>query len=60
MYLLPSIQDLSGSHPVMVFIHAGGFQIGTGIEVPGYFLAARDVVVVTINYRLGNFGKRRN
>ncbi len=44
--------------PVLVWIHGGGFTAGSG-EVPiydGRALAARGVVVVTINYRLGVFG----
>lgn len=44
--------------PVMVWIHGGGFAIGAGSQAIycGARLAARDVVVVTINYRLGAFG----
>ncbi len=48
-----------GRRPVMVWIHGGGFTIGAGSEplYNGAFLASRgDVVVVTINYRLGAFG----
>jgi para-nitrobenzyl esterase len=44
--------------PVMVWIHGGGFTQGSGHQ-PGYDgtqLACRDVVLVTINYRLGAFG----
>lgn len=44
--------------PVMVWIHGGGFTQGSGHQ-PGYdgtALAKRDVVLVTINYRLGAFG----
>ena len=42
--------------PVIVFIHGGGFESGSSIEhVPDY-LMERDVVLVTINYRLGAFG----
>ena len=45
----------------MVWIHGGGFDMGSGngetdIYGPGYFLD-RDIVLVTINYRLGVFGK---
>ncbi len=44
--------------PVMVWIHGGGFVIGSGSLAPyhGENLAGRGVVVVTINYRLGVFG----
>ena len=44
--------------PVMVWIHGGAFVIGAGSQsiYDGARLAARDVVVVTINYRLGAFG----
>src|SRR6516162_2965796 len=45
--------------PVMVWIHGGAFRIGSGAQIiyDGSSLARRgDVVVVTINYRLGPFG----
>ena len=48
-----------GSRPVMVWIHGGAFTIGSGSEnyYDGSNLVSRgDVVVVTINYRLGAFG----
>ena len=44
--------------PVMVWIHGGGFQFGSG-EEPAYegsHLARKGVVVVTFNYRLGVLG----
>nr|CAD7568084.1 unnamed protein product [Timema californicum] len=44
--------------PVMVWIHGGGFEMGSGdssLYGPDYFLA-QDVVFVTINYRLGALG----
>ncbi|KAI1355925.1 alpha/beta-hydrolase [Xylaria sp. FL0043] len=43
---------------VMFWIHGGGFEAFSGINPleEGVHLAARDVVVVSINYRLGNFG----
>ncbi|MBW2393696.1 MAG: carboxylesterase/lipase family protein [Deltaproteobacteria bacterium] len=47
------------SRPVMVWIHGGGFAIGSASQViyDGAPLARRgDVVVVTINYRLGPLG----
>jgi para-nitrobenzyl esterase len=45
-------------HPVLVYIHGGGNTEGSG-SVPVYDgsgLAAKGLVVVTINYRLGVFG----
>jgi para-nitrobenzyl esterase len=48
--------------PVMVWIHGGAFAIGSGSQAlyDGSVLAGRgDVVVVTINYRLGPLGYLR-
>lgn len=43
--------------PVLFWIHGGGFVNGSANEYDGSMLAAHgDVVVVTINYRLGLFG----
>lgn len=44
--------------PVMVWIHGGGYVMGSGSQpiFDGAKLAARGVVVVTFNYRLGRFG----
>ncbi|XP_068622296.1 juvenile hormone esterase-like isoform X2 [Battus philenor] len=44
--------------PVMVHIHGGGFQFGSGSSAMygGDYLVEKDVVVVTINYRLGPLG----
>ena len=44
--------------PVLLWIHGGGFNSGSG-AIPiydGRALAARGIVVVTINYRVGVFG----
>lgn len=48
-----------GKFPVMVWIHGGGFKTGAGASelYNGSHLAIREnVVVVTINYRLGALG----
>ena len=48
--------------PVMVWIHGGAFSIGSGSQplYDGSVLARRgDVVVVTVNYRLGPLGFMR-
>ena len=44
--------------PVMVWIHGGGFQFGSSANpaTDGGALAARGVVVVSFNYRLGVLG----
>lgn len=58
----PQIPEENGcSHsllPVMVYIHGGGFTFGSGNEDmhgPDY-LIERDIILVTINYRVGIFG----
>ena len=48
--------NVSGQ-PVMVFIHGGGLQNGSGsFQLNPYPLIQQGVVVVTINYRLGPLG----
>lgn len=44
--------------PVMVWIHGGGFTAGSSkIEAYGpNFFMCEDIVLVTVNYRLGIFG----
>ena len=44
--------------PVMVWIHGGGFQAGSGAEPrhDGEAFARKGVVLVSFNYRLGVFG----
>ncbi|MBR9979990.1 MAG: carboxylesterase family protein [Desulfatitalea sp.] len=47
-----------GPYPVMVWIHGGAFIVGSGAD-PGYDatrLVAEDVILVTVNYRLGALG----
>ena len=42
---------------VMMFIHGGTYVSGSGNAYPGAPLAVTgDVIVITINYRLGAFG----
>ncbi len=54
---LPLTQN-PASLPVMVWIYGGGFNTGGTSEArqDGQFLAHRNVVVVSMNYRLGIFG----
>ncbi len=44
--------------PVMVWIHGGGFEMGSGSSplYDGTSFAQDGVVLVTVNYRLGAFG----
>jgi para-nitrobenzyl esterase len=55
----PGIDD-GGKRPVMVWLHGGGFDAGSGNDLPafdGHNLARRgDVVVVTLNHRLNLLG----
>ncbi|ATB46184.1 carboxylesterase/lipase family protein [Corallococcus macrosporus] len=50
--------DAGAKLPVVFWIHGGAFVIGSGRVPPydGFHLAARDVVLVTFNYRLGHLG----
>jgi para-nitrobenzyl esterase len=59
LYLNIWAPSTNGKRPVMVWIHGGAFVTGAGSlgTYNGKYLAARgDVVVVTINYRLGALG----
>ncbi|XP_066154415.1 juvenile hormone esterase-like [Euwallacea fornicatus] len=59
LYLNVHVKDLSTkAKPVMVFIHGGAFIMGNGTQEmcgPEY-LMTQDIVLVTLNYRLGLFG----
>ena len=53
--IVTPVQD--GTRPVLFWIHGGGHQEGSANDYDGSRLAAQgDVVVVTINYRLGLLG----
>ena len=58
---MQQLKPLDGLLPVMVWIHGGGWNVGSGngqtdLYGPGY-LMDRDIVLVTVNYRLGPLGK---
>ncbi len=42
--------------PVMLWLHGGGNEVGTGSTYDGSALVRNGVIVVTINYRLGLLG----
>ncbi len=51
--------SLTGSRPVMVWIHGGGFVTGSGSEATydgTRIVTEGDVVLVTLNYRVGVLG----
>lgn len=48
--------DADGNNPVMVWIHGGAFETGSGNDYDPAGLIDQGVVVVTINYRLGVLG----
>ncbi|XP_017281831.1 neuroligin 4 X-linked a [Kryptolebias marmoratus] len=51
------IHDENGLKPVMAYIHGGSFVEGTGNMIDGSILASYgNVIVITINYRLGVLG----
>lgn len=51
--------DRAARLPVMVWLHGGGFWIGSGHQLPAYDgenLARQNAVVVSLNHRLGPLG----
>ncbi|MGK5740241.1 carboxylesterase/lipase family protein [Micromonospora sp. URMC 103] len=57
LYLNVTAPTAPGPHPVLVFVHGGSFQNGSGAEYdPARLVTQGGLVVVTINYRLGVFG----
>lgn len=54
----PDIRESGSPKPVMVFIHGGSYMEGTGNMFDGSILASYgNVIVITVNYRLGVLGK---
>ncbi|XP_069694783.1 uncharacterized protein [Periplaneta americana] len=56
LYLNVYTPQTTGNLDVMVYIHGGGWLAGTGSFVGPQLLLDRDVVLVTINFRLGPLG----
>ncbi|TYL99423.1 carboxylesterase family protein [Bradyrhizobium rifense] len=56
--VLTAAREADEKRPVMVWIHGGGFQFGSSANpaTDGSLLAAKGVVVVSFNYRLGVLG----
>ena len=51
------LQATNGPYPVLVFIHGGNWKYGGASSYDASDLAARGVIVVIPNYRLGPLGK---
>ncbi|XP_045161076.2 cholinesterase 1-like [Mercenaria mercenaria] len=57
IYVSRQESDQRSGHAVMFFIHGGGFTMGSGTMYDGGVLSSvGNVIVVTINYRLGLLG----
>ncbi|MFD9698369.1 carboxylesterase/lipase family protein [Lentzea sp. NPDC059081] len=57
LYLNVTAPKSGGRKPVVVWVHGGGYFMGAGANYDARRFAERgDVVVVTVNYRLGIFG----
>lgn len=51
-----SVPNSDADLPVMIWIHGGGFVAGSSFPEPEKLVVRGNVIVVTINYRLGVFG----
>jgi para-nitrobenzyl esterase len=59
LYLNVFTPATSGARPVLLWIHGGGFNLGSGSQAMyegGALVQRGDVVLVTMNYRLGLLG----
>jgi para-nitrobenzyl esterase len=59
LYLNVYTPSTEGARPVMVWIHGGGFSLGSGSQKgynTGHIVQKGDIVLVTINYRVGPLG----
>jgi len=53
----PAAAEPASALPVAVWIHGGDFRLGAGSEYnPQRLVTTNDIIVVTINYRLGPLG----
>lgn len=57
LYVPADAREQGGRKPVMVYIHGGSYLEGSGNMMDGSVLASYgDVIVITLNYRLGVLG----
>lgn len=53
---MPKAATPSKKLPILVWIHGGGFAFGSGGEYGAKPLVEKDIIVITMNYRLGPYG----
>jgi len=56
VYTMPNAENTTNLKPVMVWIHGGGFTLGSAQLYDPTPLVKEGVVVVTLNYRLAGLG----
>ena len=56
LFLNVFTKDVTAKKPVLVYIHGGAFVFGSPHRLTGEFLMEEEVVVVTLQYRLGPMG----
>ena len=54
------LEERNRNYPVMVYINGEEYKYGAAQQLPGLFLATKDIVVVTFNYRIGALGEVQN
>ncbi|XP_050433145.1 carboxylesterase 4A [Adelges cooleyi] len=52
----PLKKNCKKNYPVMIWIHGGGLNSGSALQYGVSHLVKKDVIVVTIQYRLGSLG----
>ncbi|CAH0696392.1 unnamed protein product [Spodoptera exigua] len=52
----PNTASRNNLMPILVWFHGGGFAFGSGGEYGGKYLVKKNIIVITVNYRLGAYG----
>ncbi|KAH9636301.1 hypothetical protein HF086_003268 [Spodoptera exigua] len=53
---VPHTANVNSTVPVLVWFYGGGFVFGSAQDYGGEHLVKHDIIVVTVNYRLGPYG----
>ena len=56
LYLNVYTKDVTAKKPVLVYIHGGSFIFGSPKKLTPEYLLEEDIVLVTVQYRLGPLG----